>query len=165
MIELLEEYLDSLASVRRAQRAAKQRRDNHNDEGAALDCQQLSSMERDLLWAIEYIETGRVPDYHRGVHKWTVPVDPQLLQRVVKARGRNETKARWITTDADLSRLLSRLAPREKEAFILVRGQGISFRQTARYMGVRSPGTVSNLVRRAERKLRRAAANHEKQSA
>jgi DNA-directed RNA polymerase specialized sigma24 family protein len=165
LINLLDEYLDSLATVRRALRQAQQRRDNHNDEQAALDYQQLTSMERDLLWAVEYLETGRVPDYHRGVHRWTVPVDPQLLQRMIKARANATAKPRWVTRSPELGELLGILTPREKEAFVLVRGQGISFRQTARYMGVRSPGTVSNLVRRAERKVRRAAANYEEQSA
>lgn len=70
-------------------------------------------------------------------------------------KAKDEPKARWVTSDTKLRNILSSLTPREREAFILIRGQGISFRETARYMGVRSPGTITNLVKRAERKIRR----------
>ena len=154
--QLIDEYYESLRLVRIARKRAKRRRDGHDDDQAHSDCEHLSSMERDLLWTIEYLETGHPPDYHRGIYKWSVPVDPQVLKRIVKARTKDETVSRWAVLDPDLDELLSLLAPREREAFIMVRGRGISFRQAAEYMGVYSSGTVSNLVRRAERKLRRA---------
>lgn len=153
--KLIDEYWASLALVRRTKIAAQKRYREQLSASDAIDCQHLSSMERDLLWAIEYLETGRLPDYHRGIYKWTVPIDPQLLQKVVKVKAKDEPKARWVTSDTNLSNILSSLTPREREAFILIRGQGISFRETARYMGVRSPGTITNLVKRAERKIRR----------
>lgn len=157
---LIDEYRESLRLVRHAHRRAKERRDATGDEQAITDCEHLSSMERDLLWTIEYLESGHPPDYHRGVYKWSVPVDPQILKRIVKARTKDETTSRWAALDPTLDELLSLLAPREREAFIMVRGRGISFRQAADYMGVYSSGTVSNLVRRAERKLRRAVVGY-----
>lgn len=158
--QLIDEYRESLRLVRFAHERAKRRRNEQGDERAATDCEHLASMERDLLWTIEYLENGHPPDYHRGVYKWSVPVDPQVLKRIVKARTKDETVSRWAVLDPDLDELLSLLAPREREAFIMVRGRGISFRQAAEYMGVYSSGTVSNLVRRAERKLRRASVGY-----
>lgn len=153
---LIDEYRESLRLVRRAHQRAKQRRDEDQDEQAALDCQQLSSMERDLQWVIDYLEKGCMPEYHRGAYKWTVPVDPSHLKRMVKAKPKDGGQSRWSTPNVDLRNLLSVLSPREREAFIMVRGRGISYRQAAEYLGV-SPGTVSAMVRRAERKVRRTA--------
>ena len=162
--QLIDEYYESLRLVRIARKRAKRRRDGHDDDKAHSDCEQLSSMERDLLWTIEYLETGHPPDYHRGIYKWSVPVDPHILRRIVRVRSLDETESRWVALDPDLDRMLSLLAPREREAFVMVRGRGISFRHTAEYMGLRSPGAVFNMVRRAERKLRRAVIGYKSAS-
>lgn len=154
--ELIDEYRKSLQLVRRAHKRAKRRRDNDQDDRAAIDCEHLTSMERDLLWTIQYLESGYPPDYHRAIYKWTVPVDPQMLKRIVKARVPGTDESRWVPLDPTLEKLLSLLSPREREAFVMVRGRGISYRLTAEYMGLRSAGTVSGLVKRAERRLRRA---------
>lgn len=149
---LIDSYWESLALVRSAHRAARRRK----GEQARLDRQHLSSMERDLVWVLKYLETGHPPEHRRGTYRWIVPVDPRTLDTLVKVRtaaGPGE----WRALDSQLDRLLALLAPREREAFALVRGQGCSFRETAEYMGLRSSGTASHLVRRAERKLRKAA--------
>lgn len=147
----LGEYQASLKLVRHAYKLAKERQ----TEQARLDCQQLKSMERDLLWALEYLETGIVPDYHRGIYKWCVPVDPARLRRMVRGVTSTGKATGWVTSDVELEDLLATLTAREREALIMVRGHGLSYRQAAEYMGGVSSGTVSATVRRAERKLRR----------
>lgn len=153
--QLIDEYRESLRLVRFAHERAKRRRNEQGDERAATDCEHLASMERDLLWALEYLETGIVPDYHRGIYKWCVPVDPARLRRMVRGVTSTGKATGWVTSDVDLEDLLATLTAREREALIMVRGHGLSYRQAAEYMGVTSPGTISNTVRRAERKVRR----------
>jgi len=120
-----------------------------------MDYQHLASMERDLHRTIEFLDTGVMPDYHRGAYRCTVPVDPHVLKRCVKVviPSRGST---WMTFNPELDKLLNLLSPREKEAFVMVRGRGISYRDAADYMDLKSSGAVSTLVRRAERKLRKA---------
>lgn len=161
--QLIDEYRESLRLVRLAYQRA-QRRLESGDEKAVTDCEHLASMERDLLWTLQYLETGEMPDYHRGIYKWTVPVDPNVLRRIVRAKTLEESESRWIALDRTFHDLLTILAPREREAFIMVRARGVPFRLAAEYMGIRSPGAVFNMVRRAERKLRRALIGYESAS-
>lgn len=161
-MRMIEEYLESLRLVRVALRRAKRRRLLDPSETADLDCQYLGSMERELLWVIEYLETGEVPDemrseYKRGTYSRVVPVDPTKLRKMVRGQTTTGKSSGWVTADQDLEALLSILSPREREALVMVRGRGLSFRQAAEYLGVASPGTVANTVRRAERKVRRQA--------
>lgn len=149
----VDQYRRSLAKVRRAIRRCKAR----NDEQARLDREHLSTMERELLWVLEYIETGHVPDHHKGAYKWTVPVDPHKIRDMVKVRAKGGAEAEWRSFDERLDALMSVLTSREREAFVLVRGSLCSYREAARYMQVRSVGTVANMVRRAEQKLRKAS--------
>ena len=154
---LIDEYRESLRLVRKARRAAKLRlRLGQDEERAELDCELLASMERDLLWTIEYLETGVMPDNHRGVYRWVVPVDPARLRYMVRGQTKAGESSGWVTSDEQLEELLSTLTERERDALVMVRGRGISYRQAAEYLGV-SPSTVSAMVRRAERKVRRTA--------
>ena len=149
--QLIDQYLKTLAAVRRA----KERAGVRGTDRDMIDRDLLAGMERDLLWTIEYLESGHVPDVRRGAYKWVVPVDPCELRRMVKIRS--DEGADWVSRDAELDQLLSVLTPREREAFILVRGNNCTYREVARYMGVRSVGTVANMVRRAERKVRKSS--------
>lgn len=150
--QLVSEYVESLATVRRAKRKARARA----TERARVDAQILSGMERDLIWILNYLESGHPPDFRRGAFRWIVPVDPHKLGCMIKARRRDGDTSEWRSFDPDLEDLLAVLTPREREALVLVRGHNCSYREAARYMQV-SDGTVSTLVRRAERKIRRAS--------
>lgn len=149
---LIDEYRQSLRLVRRA----IERSHSRVDDRAEIDRSHLREMEAELVWVLEYLETGHVPDFRKGAYRWIVPVDPSKLRFMVKAVSAATGQADWVALDAGLDRLLSVLTPREREALVLVRGYNCSYREVARYMQV-SDGTVSTLVRRAERKIRRAS--------
>lgn len=154
--QLIDEYRQSLRLVRRAIERARSR----VDDTAAIDRSHLRAMEAELVWTLEYLETGHVPDFRRGAYKWIVPVDPHQLRCMAKIKSATNEQADWVTTDVDLDQLLSVLTPREREAFVLVRGHNCTYREVARFMGLRSVGTVANLVKRAERKVRKASSRH-----
>lgn len=151
--QLVDEYRESLRLVRRAIERTRSR----VDDTAAIDRSHLRAMEAELVWTLEYLETGHVPNFKRGAYRWIVPVDPDKLRSMAKVRCSISGEADWFTTDVDLDHLLSVLTPREREALVLVRGHNCSFGEVAKYMGIKSRGAVLNLVRRAERKVRKAS--------
>ena len=59
-------------------------------------------------------------------------------------------------SEKDLSKIekaLSILTSREKEVYILVKGQGLSRTEAAQMLGV-AKGTINNIIRRSEEKLK-----------
>ncbi|GBF35499.1 hypothetical protein DCCM_4628 [Desulfocucumis palustris] len=139
MKELIDEYKKSLSLLRRSNISPIHGR----------------SMISDTLWAIEYMETGRVPGKKWSVARWSrekreVPVDPFLISRFLKSSDSVKSAPDWMVQL--LERLLSSLSAREREAFRLVRGHCYSFAQAGELMGC-NKGSVQNLVRRAEKKI------------
>ncbi len=114
-----------------------------------------------LTYSIQYLETGREPCTRRGAHRRSreqreVFMDPNSFQfiRIAVAQKGAETRV----SEADRERLediLSILTPREREAFMLVRGRGLSFEEAASLLQVKKT-TVQTLVERAEEKIQKA---------
>jgi RNA polymerase sigma-70 factor (ECF subfamily) len=113
------------------------------------------SMISDTVWAIQYMEIGRMPGNKWTVARWSrdkreVAVDPFLISRFVKNSAPVKSAPDWMVQL--LESLMSSLTAKEKEAFKLVRGHCYSFAQAAQLMGC-NKGSVQNLVRRAEKKI------------
>lgn len=113
------------------------------------------SMISDTLWAIQYMETGRIPGNKWSVARWSrdkreVLVDPFLITRFVKNNAPVKSAPDWMVQLVE--RLMSSLTPREREAFRLVRGYCYSFAQAGQLMGC-NKGSIQNLVHRAEKKI------------
>ncbi len=139
MQDLIKEYKKSLRLLRTAK--------------AVPMC--YGSMVSDTQYAIEIMETGRIPGTKWQVSRWAkdkreVPVDPMLMARYVGNREPVESAPEWMA--GLLDRLMGRLTEREKDAFRLVRGQCYSFSQAAKLMGC-NKGSVQNFVARAEKKI------------
>ena len=140
MQELIQEYKKSIKTLRDAKAVPLQR----------------NSMISDTLWAIDIMETGKIPGTKWTTARWAkdkreIPVD---LQNMANYLTTKRTAAQPLS-DKDkeiLGNLLSTLTEREREAYYLVRGEKFSFAQAARYMEC-NKGSVQNFVSRAEKKI------------
>jgi RNA polymerase sigma-70 factor (ECF subfamily) len=139
LIEIIQEYKESLRSLRESKTAPLYR----------------SSMISDTEWAIRYMETGQIPGTKWAVARWRredreVLFDPQVLDKCF----RGPKAAQKVSEDVKnrLNELLSCLSEKEKEAFLLVHGEKMTHAQAAEYMGL-SRGNIYNLLRRAEKKF------------
>ncbi|HOV79380.1 MAG TPA: sigma factor-like helix-turn-helix DNA-binding protein [Bacillota bacterium] len=113
------------------------------------------SMISDTQWAIKYMETGNIPGSKWTVARWSkedreILFDPQVLDRCFRIPDAAPEVSEGVRLM--LEHLLSCLSPREREAFVLIHGQGFSYQQTADFMGL-SKGSVYNLIKRAEKKF------------
>ena len=123
----------------------------------------LNRMITDIEWVIEYMETGSMPGAKYSISRWSkdkrdVPVDPQNIGKYLRYKE-PERSPEWIETIVDI--VLRTLTAREREAYELVRGNRFTFTEAAEFMNV-TKGTVSNLVQRAEKKIRSKVEEHEK---
>ena len=139
MRELIREYRQSLRALRKADPVPLCR----------------GSMVSTTEWAIRYMETGEIPGTKHKVARYNtedreVLFDPQVLDRVFSVPTATPEASEGVRLM--LEHLMMCLSRREKEAFLLVKGQGYTHSETAEYMGL-SRGNVYNLLRRAEKKF------------
>lgn len=147
MHELIREYRGTLRAVNKARFGA-----------VGDDRKLLGSAADSVRFAITYMERGQHPENRRAVTRLSgeqreVPFDPMNAFFVKQAALQRRTKSELTLAQQDLlDDLLAILTPREREAFMMVRGGGYSFAQAAQLSGV-TKGTTQNLVARAEKKL------------
>lgn len=140
MQELIKEYKKSIKKLREAKVVPVQR----------------NSMISDTLWAIDIMDTGKIPGTKWTTARWTkdkreIPIDMQNMACYLTNR---RTAVQPLSEESKeiLGNLLSTLTGREREAYYLVRGEKFSFAQAGRYMGC-NKGSVQNFVSRAEKKI------------
>lgn len=139
-LDLLSEYCATLAGVRRLIRQAL--------AAGSADLAQLRAMERDLEWTIEYMTTGYPP---QGRSSRSISVDPQkVLVRFSQPLHAPTLPAERIRIQ--LLSVLDILSPQEREAFLMVRGEGLSYGETAKLMGIKK-STVQYYVESAQAKI------------
>ncbi len=152
----IQQYKLALRRIRNYQRKLSQKRKAFQpitDEESIL-----TSIIDSLTYSIQYLETGREPGTRRGVHRRSreqreVLMDPQSYQFIRIAVTKKQAENR--VSEADKERLedtLSILTQREREAFMLVRGRGLSFEKAASLLEIKKT-TVQTLVERAEQKV------------
>ncbi len=139
MQDLIKEYRKSLRLLRSA-------------KVVPMECSRMVS---DTQYAIEIMETGRIPGTKWTVARWPkvkreIPVDPQVMARCFSNRQPVESAPEEVVEL--LEGIMSGLTAREKEAYRLVRGEKFSFGQAAQLMGCKK-GSVQNFVARAEKKI------------
>lgn len=113
------------------------------------------SMIATTQWAVDYMETGHIPGTKWTVARWNkkdreVLFDPQVMEKCFRFSSDDQQVSEGIRVM--LEHLLSCLSPREKDAFVLIHGQGFSHSQAAEFMGI-SRGNIYNLLQRAEKKF------------
>lgn len=158
MEQLLNEYHQSLAKVRQSIRRFQLKKELTEEEKETLRI--LRSMENDLLWSIDWMRRGSHPPNRRPIENratyqrevlWS-----QLSEQAIRQLEWNESQ-RYTKVSKEntwLDQYLSCLSKSEYEAFVAVRGEGLSFAQTASLLQC-SKSTVQSYVYRAERKLRK----------
>ncbi|MFD1397683.1 sigma factor-like helix-turn-helix DNA-binding protein [Kroppenstedtia eburnea] len=155
MEELIYEYRKSLERIRQAKANLPE-----GPRGEA-DRHLLNSMERDLVWVLEWLSTGRQPGNRRGMENRSYDQREVLWSQLSeKARRKIEWResGKFVGTSSSarwLEQLPELLSESEYEAFVAVRGQALSFAQAASILHC-SKSSVQSYVRRAENKLRRA---------
>lgn len=154
MQELIQEYTETLHSVERM-------RDKATEDDKII----LGSMASDLKYAIQWMMTGRQPGTRRGVERLAAyqkekSFDPLIMQKFFRStcdsyywtEDGNQENA---ITEWDKNRIedaLSVLTEREKEVYLMSRGQMLSYEDIAKLLCV-SKSTIQKTIERAENKI------------
>lgn len=135
------------------------------DDQLKSDKKIIEGIIEDLEFAILWMETGRRPGNKRGIERLAAyqrerPFDPLLMQKYF--RNMDDHLYEWDNhiqedsiTSWDKERIedaLSVLSKREKEIYLMSRGQNIPYSQIAKYLGI-TIGTVKTNIKRAEAKI------------
>lgn len=141
MRKLIQEYRQSLRALRKG-------------KGNTVPLYR-HGMIADTEWAIEYMETGQIPGTRWTVARWNredreVLFDPNIMDKCFTIPKAAPEVSEGVRTM--LEHLLSCLSVKEREAFVLINGQGFTYQETADFMGC-SRGSVQMYIRRAEKKF------------
>lgn len=119
--------------------------------------QVLAEMISDCDYVLEWLCTGRRPGNKRGIERRASyqrerPVDPLRMQAYVQRHHAGSPSnitewQRYQITDA-----LSRLSDRERDCYVMARGECHSYAEIAEMLGI-GKSTVEEYVSRAERKI------------
>lgn len=164
MNDLIAEYCRSLERVRQGQKRIQAKRGE--PEQLKEQLRLLKGMERDLLWVIQWLEQGRQPEPSRGMENrsriqrevlWSQMFESEIRRmewmESQRERAAYQEKYAWVY------QLLTRLSKSEYEAFVAVRGEGLSFQDTAQLLNC-SKSSVQSYVRRAEQKSSNSCGNN-----
>jgi positive control factor len=156
MLDLIVQYKQALKDVRKLQVSA-----------SAEDKKLLGGMASDLEYAIQWMQTGRKPGNKRGIERRAAyerekPFDPLLMQRYFRSMDDNsytwdthkqeDTVSVWDRERIDDA--LSVLTAREKEIYLMKRGQCLTYEQIATYYSI-SRGSVQDSIKRSEKKIKK----------
>ncbi|AOH54518.1 hypothetical protein ABE28_009155 [Peribacillus muralis] len=152
MRQLLIEYKRSLREARKMLKTIDSKLDpsliDKEDKGL------INNIISDLEYAIEWLKSGRNPDARRGIDKNGVYLtDPGVLDilpvQVVYKELSKELPSfeRELIEDA-----LCTLSDREKDVFMMIKVEGLTFDNTADLLGVKK-STVQTHLERAEKKI------------
>ncbi|GKU79797.1 sigma factor-like helix-turn-helix DNA-binding protein [Paenibacillus sp. L3-i20] len=118
---------------------------------------EISEITADLNFTINFLHTGRLPGSKRGIdrrsiYQRTVLVDPTIMGRYIQPT--NSRSASTLTEDEQhkLKEVLDILSPREREVFILAKGQGFPHEYIANMLNMQK-GSVDVMVKRAHKKM------------
>ncbi|SFP10554.1 sigma factor-like helix-turn-helix DNA-binding protein [Salibacterium halotolerans] len=145
MKDLLDEYKITRSDLKKALITA-------NEE----DAFHFKRMISDLTYAIDWMRLGYNPGNTRGIERRAayereVAVDPLHIQSYVS----NTTTGHTGTSEDDKQRIqeaLEVLTDRERDAYLMVRGEALPREEVARLLNV-SKGTVNNMITRCEQKI------------
>lgn len=154
MNDLIEQYTETLRDIRRMQR-----------EACEEDKSILGSMAGDLEYALEWMKTGRKPGNRRGVERLAAyqrerSYDSLTLQKFFRStsdsyewteKGYEESViTEWDKTSIEDT--LSVLTDRERDIYLMSRGQMLSYEQIAQMLDI-SKSSIQTTIERAEKKI------------
>ncbi|MBP3951142.1 sigma factor-like helix-turn-helix DNA-binding protein [Bacillus suaedae] len=143
---LIQEYKESLRRIEKAKPTATEEDRIH-----------LGSMASDLRYAIEWMQSGRRPGHRRGIERRAAyqneqPLDPLLMQSFVAESSTSHTGISEYEKER-IEDALSILTGREKEVYLLVRGEAYTRTEAARLLGI-CKGTINNIMKRCDEKIK-----------
>lgn len=156
MHDLIKDYNQSLYKIEKAK-----------EEASDEDKKTLGSMASDLRFAIQWMRTARMPNVRRGVENLSAyqidersAVDPIEFQ--IKYGSIQYDPYTMIDDDdepafnnQDLENFLQLLSRQEYDAYVSVKGKGLTYSETAELMEC-CKSTVQSYVTRAEDKIQKA---------
>lgn len=150
MLKMIYEYKKSLRDARKMYAAFNRDDLTLQDEA---DKKIISSMIRDLEFTIQWLETGRNPDLRRGADKkGAYTMNPQTLDRIKVQKPDDEFRDLTEDEKVMIEDALSELTKREREVFMMIRAEGLTYEFTAELLGIKKT-TVQNHLERAEKKI------------
>lgn len=157
---LMAEYRKSLREARKMKRIVDLRIQSALDKKKSPspqdieDSKVIGSMISDLEFALEWMRSGRNPNARRGIDKSGVYLtDPAILD-ALPVHNLYKSVAKEIT-DFDkeiIDDALCTLTEREKDVFLMIKVEGITFEFTAEILGIKK-STVQTHYERAEKKI------------
>ena len=179
MDDLIKEYKEALKDIRRQKELVKnkimfckrivERQPENKDLKNKLkqlkkERKVLVGTESDLVFTLQWMKSGHMPGIRRGIERRAAyqvekPIDPITIQNFFRSE---ETEYSWDTEEkADciaysdrllVEEMLTNLSPKEKEYYLLSRGNSMSYAEIARKFNS-SRQTVQLTVKRAEKKI------------
>ncbi|KGL45051.1 hypothetical protein EP56_05695 [Listeriaceae bacterium FSL A5-0209] len=135
-----------------------------NDKGTLI-----TGMISDMTYAIEWMRTGREPGRKRGIERQgvynnTVLIEPNVLDSLdmssVTLIERSLVRSRLSAHEEDIIHFFNHmLSEREKDCYILVRANELSFEEVAVSLHI-SKSSVQSYVERAEQKIEESFINN-----
>lgn len=165
MKELIHEYRESLKLIREARKDYP--RSGERDERQEEDYRTLGNMQRELEFVVKWLTTGRDPSGHRGADRlaayerewahdplWFQEKEHLIRPLYLPAEGKDLPEPARFRLES----VMSTLSPREKEVFIMSRGEGFSSEEISKMLGI-SSGAVRTMIHRAEEKIAKEKEN------
>lgn len=150
MLKLIYEYKKSLRDTRKMYQEYCRENLSIQDEE---DKKVIASMIRDLEYVIEWLETGRNPDSRRGIDKEGVySTNPQILDKIKIEQLEMEERELTREEKEMIEDALCELTQRERDVFIMIRAEGLTYEHVAELLGVKK-STVQTHLERAEKKI------------
>jgi positive control factor len=114
----------------------------------------MTEMESDLQYTIEWLENGRRPDSKKGADRKNVYVtDPAVLEALpVNSPYKALAQKLSLIQEEIIEDALCTLTSRERDVFLMIKVEGLTFEYTAELLGVKK-STIQTHMERAERKI------------
>ncbi len=126
-------------------------------QGDKAERQVLAEMISDCDYILEWLRSGRRPGNKRGIERRASyqrerPVDPLRMQAYVQQHSAGSPSNITEWQRYQISDALSRLSERERECYVMARGECHSYAEIAELLSI-SKSSVEEYVGRAERKI------------
>lgn len=146
-------------NYRRSGRMAKALLARTQDKG---ERRTIGEMVGECEYAAEWLETGRRPGNRRGIERRAAYqrerlVDPLVMQAYIGNRSAGGAVQASSVSDDDRQRIdnmLAKLTEKEREAYLMVHGGGLSYGDVADILGIEK-GSVQSRVESAQEKIQK----------
>jgi len=165
-INNIKEILEEIKLAGQSKRLSKKRKTDFIEKWQELEAvdTHYSGIQGDLEHSLSWMKNGHAPGVTRGIERRAAyerekPFDPLVMQRFFRSQ---ENEYSWDTQEKEMvlgldektfiDNALSLLTDREKEIYVMAKGNYMSYGKIAKLLNV-SKSTVSANIYRAEKKI------------